>query len=912
MLSLDLPGGRLDDALKALALRSRIQILYAPGQVEGRRASALQGDMTIAEALHELLEGEGLRAERVAPDTFVLREIRRPRVETNASRPRPSPPRQHPVDIDRIEVTGSRIPLADIGAITPTPMTLISREDIEASGYQTLFELLRFQVGMIGHHPVAVAADGGPDFQQPFSIAATTSLNALGPRATLFLVDGRRVANYGLTSSELGGLTDLDAIPLSMVERVEVVRGGASAIYGADAMAGVVNIILRKRQKGSELLARLGRSTRGDADEWRLSASHGLDTRRGGAGILAVDWLDREELPGDARDWHTWDHSRHGLPDWRFPLGYRDLGHRLVQLQCGNAPPGIAPDCMFDPARYTSLQPASQRLSLHGHLIEPLWEGAALELDLRYSKAKQALANPPFRARVNLPASHPDGLEDGFLDYAFFEIGPVRNRSDNRSLDLGTSVNGTAGDWTWDVSFSHHQNKVDSRIHGLISSEAIEHAVDEGRYRFDGTPNDPALLEAVSPVFRLGGEATLQQFSVDFEGPWFNLPGGAARLATGVELTRNTLLHDPDQRLRDDDLALGTQKRPLDSHRRGSAVYAELGLPLHGKLLADVALRFDRQQDYGSRFSPRLGLKWAPGESLTFRGTAATGYRAPSLFELRRPNVIEEHVFVRQIDVLRPCAIEIALDEERSYCLVLLGAFDNPDLRAETSRSHTLGMVWAPSTDFSLSFDVFRIRRYNEIVAGSAFDDLDAFPDSLRRDEQGRLVAIESYFRNLGRTDVRGWEAEMRWRLDAGNVGDFSLAITAHHLLKVRRQAWGDAPVHDHASYGAPSSNLLASLQWSRRDWVTTLNLRARGPYRIGSPDTGCPSYNGSRCSTPGRGVLDLDLAWNGLPNWRLGLNIRDLADRAPVNYDTDQDGYDIAHDDPRGRFVLLSARYRF
>ena len=909
-LHFDQPGGALDGALKALALRSGIQILYAPGQVERHRARALQGRMTLEHALRYLLEGSELRAERVNADTFVLKAIPLP-AAAPATTPERRPSRERPVEIGRVEVTGSRIPRVDIDAVTPSPMTLITREDIEASGFQTLFELLRFQPGMIGHHPVAVAADGGTDFQQPFNIAATTSLNALGPRATLFLVDGKRVANYGLTSSELGGLTDLDVVPLSLVERVEILRGGASAIYGADAMAGVVNIILRKRQKGGEVLARYGRSTHGDADERRVSLSHGIDTPRGGSGVLVVDWLDREALPGDARDWHSVDHSRHGLPDWRYRLGYYDAGGRLARLQCGNAPADVADGCRFDPARYTDLQPSSRRLSLYGHLGEPLWEGATLELDARYSEAKQELEHPPFHANVTLPAWHPDSFPDGSLNYAYFELGPVLNRSRNRSLDIGASLKGWYGDWAWDVSLSHHENRVTSRIDGLVSIREVERSVLQN-YRFDGTPNDPALLEAISPTFALRGEATLQQLSAGLEGPWFGLPGGTARLAVGGEFVRNGLMHAPDARLLDDDLALGTPKTALDSDRDGAALYGELGLPLLDDLQADVALRFDRQQGYGGRFSPKLGVKWSPHDTLTLRATAATGYRAPSLFELRRPNVIEQRVFVRRVDVLLPCAIEVSLDPQRSYCLVTLGAFDNPELVPETSRSHTLGLVWAPSPDFSLSFDHFRIRRNNEIVPGSAFDDLVAFPDSLRRDEEGRLTGIDSYFENVGRTDVRGWEAEMRWHLDAGDAGDFSFVVAAHHLSRVERRAWDDAPVHDHSGYGAPSSNLLASLQWKRGDWTNTLGLRARGPYRVGSPDGGCPRYNGLRCRTPGRGVLDLDVAYEGFAGWRLGVNVRDLADRDPVNYDTDRDGYDVAYDDPRGRYVLLSARYRF
>lgn len=939
-LQLDLPGGTLDGALKALALRSGIQILYAPGQVESRRARALNGRMTLEHALRYLLEGSELRAERVNADTFVLKTVVAPKPEQAAA---PAPAlmsRQRAVDMDRVEVTGSRIPRIDIDAITPSPMTLITREDIEASGYQTLFELLRFQPGMIGHHPVAVAADGGANFQQPFNVAATTSLSALGPRATLFLVDGQRVANHALTSAELGGLTDLDAIPLSLVDRVEILRGGASAIYGADAIAGVVNIILRKRQKGGEVLIRYGLSERGDAGERRLSLSHGFDTPRGGSGMLAADWFDREALAGDARDWHTRDHSRDGLSDRRVWLGhyYRFLGLDNVlqpaRAECGNAPAEVIDaDCRFDQARYTDLQPASRRLWLYGHLSEPMWEGATLELDLRYGEAQQELRRPPFFGSVGLPPGHPDryrgfsvfslflGPPETRLNYTFFELGPITSRTDNRTLDVGAALKGWRGDWAWDVSLSHHANRVVSRIDGQVSLEEFLRPDNLDRYRLDGTPNAAELLAAISPTFTLRGEATLQQLSAGLEGPLFKLPGGVARLAVGGEFLRNGLVNEPDARLLKDDLALGTPKTARDDHRNSAALYTELGLPLRDNLQAELALRYDDPQDYGSRVSPKLGLKWSPHENLTFRATAATGYRVPSLFELRRPNVIPESKLVPASDALRPCLEEVIIDPlirqvvgqlAPSYCRVDLGAFENPNLVPETSRSHTLGMVWAPSPDFSLSFDHFRIRRDNEIAQGNLLDSPEAFPESAQRDKDGRLVGIDSYYQNIGRSDIRGWEAEMRWRVEAGDAGRLSLTAAVHHLSRVDRRVGDGRPFYDHAGYGAPTTNLLGSVQWARGNWTHTLALRARGPYQVGSPVTGCPGGNRGRCRTPGRGVLDLDIAYNGIPGWRLGLNVRDLADRDPVNYDIERDGYDIAYDDPRGRYVLLSARYRF
>jgi hypothetical protein len=222
------PAGALDDALKALAVQSHIQILYAPELVAGRRVTGLHARLEPTQALTRLLRGSGLRVVAVNANTFLLQRIEPARGPTprNAGRALPT-------EMASIQVTGSRIPRGDLNLVTPAPLTIITREEIETSGHQKLFELLRMQPGMLGHHPVDVASEGGQGDQQPFAAAATTSLNGLGPRATLFLIDGRRIANYGLISVDLGGLTDMDAIPLSIVERVEIFRGGASAIYGA-------------------------------------------------------------------------------------------------------------------------------------------------------------------------------------------------------------------------------------------------------------------------------------------------------------------------------------------------------------------------------------------------------------------------------------------------------------------------------------------------------------------------------------------------------------------------------------------------------------------------------------------------------------------------------------------------------
>ena len=255
-----IPAGSLDRALQALATQSRVQILYAPELVEQRRSPGLQARMPAEQALELVLRDAGLRAVQINANTYLIERAPAPAASATVAQPAATQPREEPVELASVEVTGTHIPRASIDVVTPAPLTRINRAQIEASGYETLLELLSHQPGVISHHPVDVATDGGFQSQQPFAAAATTSLYGLGPRATLILVDGRRVANYGLASADLGGLTDLNGIPLSMVDRIEIMRGGASAIYGADAMAGVINIILTREQNGGAVVPRYGGS----------------------------------------------------------------------------------------------------------------------------------------------------------------------------------------------------------------------------------------------------------------------------------------------------------------------------------------------------------------------------------------------------------------------------------------------------------------------------------------------------------------------------------------------------------------------------------------------------------------------------------------------------------------------------
>src|SRR5690606_21196094 len=365
----------------------------------------LSGNMTPDAALAVLLSGSQFSAVRINLSTYTLRAmaaaqpVRKPAATQVPGAP-PSDMRPEVAELMPVQVLGTHIPR--LSMLTARPVTLIDRDQIRNSGFQSLFELLRTQPGVSGHHPVGVAFDDGQAVV-PGGAAAAASLDALGPRAVLFLVDGRRPASYGLVSAAYGALFDLDSIPINMVERIEIQRGGSSAIYGSDAIAGVVNIVLRKDMVGSEVAVRYGVSSRDDAAMRRLSAATGFDLAHGGHLFLDIDHLRRAPLPGNARAWHSDDQRRWGLSDGRIPLGPYLFGLFPVGAwpECPAPGDGSSGTCMLDRSRAFSLQPKLSSDAIHGRYERLFDNGVTAYAELRGSRNEQEIVSAPFSAAIN-------------------------------------------------------------------------------------------------------------------------------------------------------------------------------------------------------------------------------------------------------------------------------------------------------------------------------------------------------------------------------------------------------------------------------------------------------------------------------------------------------------------------------
>ncbi|MEI2433159.1 TonB-dependent receptor [Lysobacter yananisis] len=915
--------GALDDALNAFATGNRLQLIYSPALVARRRTAGLRGRPPVREGLAQLLEGTGLTAVAVKANVYLLQPAPRarprpaPAVQTGTP-PAPAPHGPTTTELDTVHVTGSRIGRAVFES--SLPLTLITNEQIRSSGHQTLFDVLRLLPGMSGHHPRNVATENGAS-QVPSAAAASASLYSLGPRATLFLVDGRRMANYGLISTDYGALTDLNGIPLSMVDHIEIAHGGASAIYGADAMAGVVNIILKKDYRGAEVGASFGVSQRGDAEQQRQYASFGEQTPGGGNVFVSVDHFTRNPLIGSQRKWATMDQRLSGQADGRYLAGYFD-GYQISPIEgCENTTaPGVVDEsarCSLDQARYVSLQPGITSSALYAYFHQPFGQNKEFYADLRATRVGLEVQNPPFSASLRLPDSHPDAGGGRWLNYWFSDVGPIRSRSITTTRDFTVGVKGFRDKWEWDVSLAQRRNKVANRITGLINEPAVTQEVQTMSLRFDkAATNEPKVLAEIAPQTTMGGEIVLDMFSASVEGPLFELPAGEARLAAGVEARREVLRARPDEDFVQGHVALAQEFDARRASRNTSALYGEANVPLLQKLWLNAAWRLDRSSGYGNQISPMYGLRWQPLRSLVLRATMGEGYRAPTLAELRRPLMIGQDTVGRLAeDFPVPCAVSLHDAEGTEYCQVDVRAGVNPKLRPEISTSRNFSVVWTPTEDLTVSLDRYRIHRRNEIVATASLEYPKLFPKQLVLDEFGQVTEVIRQLDNYGSTDVRGWELSAEYRMPTRRWGNFAVRLNGHYLDTLRRGVHSQVPELDYAGFGTPNRTVLGSVRWSYGDWSATFNARYMGPATVlkRTPDQPCPKMAfRTICSTPSATLLGLDLTYEGFDKWLFGLNVSNLNDRRPVNYDYSAGGYSLVDDDPVGRYYLVSAMYRF
>jgi iron complex outermembrane recepter protein len=802
-----------------------------------------------------------------------------------------------PVEIEKIVVTGSSIKRVDAeGAL---PITVITREDIDKDGAITAADLLR-KLTVSTSSGVSQGGNRGGATPGGESIA----LRELTANATLVLLNGRRLPNYPLSSSA-ATFVSLDSIPAAAISRIEILRDGASSIYGSDAIAGVVNFITRKSYQGIEGAVRYGDAQRGNPREITVSLAGGFGNldKDGYNALVTLEHLDRTILNFSERSYaNNSDTRSRGGYDRRFffslPSNAVDLGTGdfLLSPACPQASRkgGL---CYTDYLQFISIVPSTQRTNLSGIFTVKLGNGVeAFGELLAGQQESRSTGSPDILLGAYTTNASARGNPFGAPVVAFGLIPgtPLREefvKSDSVRAMVG--ARGSVGSLDWEAALSNGQAKTTSKFTGQFIAAATEAALLNGAISPFGTvTNDPTQIAAILSSNDRSSTVKTTELDGRVTMPVFKLPAGSLDVSAGASFRRELLNDLTDPKV--STLANGIDYGRRDGSRNISAAYIEALAPVLSSVEVQVSARYDRYSDFGGTTNPKLALRWKALPNLAFRASASSGFRAPSLAQLVSGNT---GGFANGVIDPRRCPVTNSPADCGSGSVpVQLGG--NQDLKPETSRSWSAGTVFQLGRDVDMTIDHFNIDYRDQIFSadtdtilaneltttGNLVSRRPATPADVARGIPGPLTLIRTVPANLARSKISGWDVEIKARMGAGAYGNFVWSGAVTYNGKVLEQLDPSTPLSGFAgTFNRPRVRGTSALDWAKGDWTTRLALRYTGGFTDGI----APGTPAGLAPIKVKGFTQVD-AQVGLKAWtggQLSLGITNLLDtRSPYS----------------------------
>ena len=849
--------------------------------------------------------------------------------------------------IEKIEVTGSQIKRVDTEG--PNPVTVIRREDLQRSAGQNLQDILQNVTASLGSF--SETANSGNTFAPG---TANINLRNLGNQTTLVLLNGRRVANYGFAQNINENFVDLNAIPVSAIDRIEILKDGASAIYGSDAIAGVVNIILRRDFTGIEATVGYGSSDKGDADEQRASLTAGFgDVAKHRFNVMAtLDYYKRDPLFGPDRDIsRTADYRRFfGGIDFRSPSG--NPGTYLTAGRGGFTTNTVFPACSAE-ARNQGLDPLgtcaynfmpdvmtlpeTERKGVMGRAIYEFSPSFSAFLEFGWNENDSFSQLAPTPDSFTLPVGHNSNPYPFAVPirYRFTDVGP---RVSNQVSETTRFVAGLRGNlwnrWDWEAAYLKGENDVVENRRNFISTPVRNALVAANVYSFiNNSINSPTLVASLRASPQRVGHSEVESFDGKISGTLFELPGGPLGIALGAEHREESVKDVPDP-LGAAGLIIGAGGTAADGSRKMDGYFAEVAVPITRNIEAQLAVRHEKYSDYGSSTVPKAAIAWRPWNNLLIRAGYNEGFRAPSLAELYLGQSVS---FPSVVDSTRCAGYRAAFGNTDPRTAGACAALQyrsitggNPSLTAEESEAESAGFVWDATPNLSLSMDYYRIKHTGRIAQPSltflvANEDL--FPGGVVRDPRtpndiaantrGPIVGsgsderpgiFRTYF-NASSQSTRGVDLELRYRMSLGSAGRLTLVSSNTYVDYFRRSvAPGQAPVELAGNDGLPRYRGNQQALWSTGPWDISLIVNIIGHYN--QPLDVVPNVDENVAAWV---TGDLQVAYSGFRNLKLTAGVRNITDRDPPFYNNQSSsGVDTSLHNLIGRFIYGRVTYTF
>lgn len=713
------------------------------------------------------------------------------------------------------------------GTYTRNRRTLDSQSPVDVIGAKELQSTGSTELGTVLGRLLPSVNFPRPSGADASDAVRPAQLRGLSPDQVLVLVNGKRrhtsaVINVNGTLGRGSAPVDLNAIPLEAIDHIEVLRDGAAAQYGSDAIAGVINIILKKGAKGGEVEASWGEYQKHDGKQWTLRGTTGFDLGDNGWVRLAAEVADKDST------------NRAGA-DFRNP---KEPLYGQVTQRLGD--PDSRPRTLFFNSQY--------RINDD---IE--WYGFA-NYGERYTSAAATWRTAYNGSSLRSPTIFPNG----FL--------PLE---DSTSTDTSavTGLRGELGGWRWDTSLNYGSNKfkldLDNTINQTLGAASPTHF-------YAGS------LKSAESLFNLdiAREVPVSAFS------------GPLTVALGYEARHETYEIGAGEEA--SWTGTGSQGfagfRPVNAGKNGrtnQSLYLNLEADVTDKLSAGLGARHEHYTDFGDTTSAKASARYAFTKALSIRGTASTGFRAPSLAQQDYTITTTNFMVINGVNT----PVETGTFAVGSQAASALGA---TPLKPEKARNLSFGVQYQPSNNFTTSVDVYRIDIDHRILFSANLQ----LPDALKAilAAQGYNVGAARYFTNALDTRTKGVDVVSTYRLplSQGARADFTLGynwnqntvrhvdanpalLTQYNLLLVDRQTINRTTV------GSPKDKLSLTTDYTRGSWTGRAVVTRYGRFTVPQNDPTLDQQYDPQWVLDLSGTVKIDR------NWRLTAGIDNVTNRYPA-----------------------------
>ncbi|GAB2879520.1 TonB-dependent receptor [Microbulbifer echini] len=846
---IELPASSLPKALISLGKQCQISILVqtsSAAQYTLVKQSLDTEQEEFEEVLEQLLQGLPFAYQRTGPSSFAITPIEglSPKLEQQLN----SPPEE--VTVTGQSLTGSHLRHYQLDDYAP--IDRLSREQLELTGAQTVADALQFLPAVSGNSTstsVSQEDDG----------TATVSLRYLPASNTLVLINGRRIIGDGYS----GEATDLNTIPLSIVERVEILKDGASAVYGSDAIAGVINIILRRDFEGLSMNSYYGQAHEGDRETESHYLTWGRQGERSHLMFSLAKYAQGAVMSRDRNLSESADSRNFGGTDKRSsatPEGFIALTNSSVLTS--SSPETYRSWSLEDRYNYsdytsaiTPIESNSVYLSADFDLSDSTLIFA--EVMGQYTSAESTKAPTPVFTRfdngdLTIAA---DNIYNPFnqtitdVRKRITELGPRIQENRTRSWRVNSGIKGAHKQWHWELISSLHHTDKSEKLSNLIDPLALSQGL-KG-------PTICNLDSGCTPINLLGPSGSINSEQLDFirgqssnrsqtrmesasfiaDGPLGKNRAGEILAAIGLEIRHEALSTNSN-----DQNGLSYIGGHAPGATRGSRTiketFAEVSVPLQSeKLWLDGAMRLSSYSDFGSTYNPKLALRWQPWSDLHLRISYASGFRAPTLTDMHQQG------YQSQEFIFDPCTSDSASllagcpaqsDSARIQYLTEFGG--NPNLMPETSETLTASLAWSPRQieGLSTAIEFFNIQQDDVIGSSPQFlveqnAYLGLFSNRVTRDDRGEITKILATRINKGRRTIQGYDIALRYNLPVDNFGQLDLAVNISHMLSYLNQGATGLPEEELAGTfidtttggtgSLPKLKANAGVYWSNEHW---------------------------------------------------------------------------------------------